>query len=112
MKKSKQMLTKAEVAKILGDVLDSIPDDNNDTREALKIAKCEMQQHKGKFSVKHKYDIWSKYEDENLLRMFSKKCSISEICDFLGRTEKGISSRLVRLGKIKERKDIYKYLEN
>ena len=112
MKKSKQMLSKAEVADILGEVLDRIPQENTDTIEALKIAKCEMQQHKGKFSVKHKYDIWSKYEDENLLRMFSKKCSISEICDFLGRTEKGISSRLVRLGKIKERKDIYKYLEN
>lgn len=42
MKKSKQMLSKAEVAKILGDVLDSIPKENSDTIEALEIAKCEM----------------------------------------------------------------------
>ena len=111
MKRSKQMLTKAEVADILENVLDSIPEENNNTRQALSIAKSEMRQHKGKFSANHRYQEWSEYEDEKLLKMFREKCSISEICEFLGRTEKGISSRLVRLGKIKERKDIYKYLE-
>ena len=44
MKKSKQMLSKAEVADILGEVLDAIPDDNNDTREALEIAKKEEKE--------------------------------------------------------------------
>jgi len=111
MKKSKQMLSKAEVAKILGDVLDSIPKENSDTIEALKIAKCEMWNRRGKFSKEHSGKVWTEYEVKNLLKMFREKRSISEICNFLGRTEKSISSRLVRLGKIKERKDMYKYLE-
>ena len=37
--------------------------------------------------------------------------NIGDICKFSGRTEKGVSSRLARLGIIGNRKDIYKYLE-
>ncbi len=112
MKKSKQMLSKAEVADILGEVLDTIPDDNNDTREALEIAKCEMSRRYRKHSKKHSGKAWTKYEDKKLLEMFRKKCSIGEICTFLGRTEKGISSHLVRLKVIKERKDLKKILNS
>ena len=48
---------------------------------------------------------WSRSEDEKLCRMFDDGWSSRKICDALGRSSEGVAARLVRLGKISERKE-------
>ena len=51
---------------------------------------------------------WSDEDDKKLCEMFNAGVSKKEICNTLKRTTTGIASRLVRLGKIKER-DEFRY---
>lgn len=46
---------------------------------------------------------WTKDDDEELCLMFDDRLEPKFICDHFKRTSGGIASRLVRLGKIKER---------
>ena len=48
---------------------------------------------------------WSRSEDEKLCQMFDAGWSSRKICDALGRSSEGVAARLVRLGKISERKE-------
>lgn len=52
--------------------------------------------------------IWSDKESEELLAHFDSGMPIKEIAQKHGRTEGGIASRLVRLGRIKERAEAYR----
>ncbi len=46
---------------------------------------------------------WNAEDDEELCKMFDKGCAVSDICTYFKRTKGGIASRLVHLGKIKDR---------
>ena len=46
---------------------------------------------------------WTDEDDKKLCEMFDAGVSKKDICDTFKRTTTGIASRLVRLGKIKER---------
>lgn len=48
---------------------------------------------------------WTDADEEILCRMFDTGCSPKEICNHFQRSQGAIASRLVRLGKIKERED-------
>lgn len=111
MKKTKRMLTKAEVAECLGDILDTIPEENSIAIEALQIAQCEMARRYNKYSTKHAGKAWTEYEDNILCIMFEERCKIKDICEFLGRSEKGCAARLKRLGVIQSRKEMFEYLQ-
>jgi hypothetical protein len=50
---------------------------------------------------------WSKEEDNALIQKFDSNVLVAEIAKRHGRTEGGITSRLVRLGKIAAREDAY-----
>lgn len=73
--------------------------DDNEIRSKKK-KKASFPQNAGK--------IWKKEEDEKLCEMFDRDISKKEICDYFKRTERGISSRLVRLGKINYRDEFEK----
>lgn len=45
--------------------------------------------------------LWTDEDDENLVRMFDSGAARKDICDHFKRTSGAITSRLVRLGKIK-----------
>lgn len=49
---------------------------------------------------------WSEHEDKELLALFDSNISIEDIAKKHGRTRGAITSRLVRLGRIKERADV------
>lgn len=53
-----------------------------------------------------RYAIWSYEETAELLSMFDHGCSMREICNELFRTPKGVATKLVRLGRIENRKDV------
>lgn len=53
-----------------------------------------------------RYAIWTYEETAKLLSMFDCGCSVREICNELFRTPRGIAAKLVRLGRIENRKDI------
>ena len=44
---------------------------------------------------------WSAEDDDTLARMFDSGAAREDICDYFKRTSGAITSRLVRLGKIK-----------
>ena len=46
---------------------------------------------------------WNSEDDEELCKMFDKGCAVSEICTYFKRTKGSIASRLVRLGRIRDR---------
>ena len=46
---------------------------------------------------------WTEQDDKKLCEMFDADASKKDICNTFKRTSTGIASRLVRLGKIKER---------
>ena len=48
---------------------------------------------------------WTPVDDKYLCQLFDEGCSATELCRIFQRTHKGIAARLVRLGKIEERKD-------
>lgn len=50
---------------------------------------------------------WSEAEDKTLLSAFDSGITVKELSAKHGRTERAIASRLVRLGRIKERADAY-----
>ncbi len=50
---------------------------------------------------------WSKDEDKLLVEAFDSGVPLSQIAAKHDRTEGGIASRLVRLGKIRERQEVY-----
>jgi hypothetical protein len=52
---------------------------------------------------------WTKQEDETLIQEFDAKIPILEIARRHGRSNGGITSRLVRLGKIAIREQAYAY---
>ena len=49
--------------------------------------------------------VWSQHEVTLLINSFDKHCTIAQISKQLGRSEAGIRAKLVRLGKIQNRKD-------
>ena len=56
----------------------------------------------------HAGKAWSTEEDDVLCQMFDEGHSVDELCQYFGRSRGGIAARLVRLGKIEERKDLKK----
>ncbi len=50
---------------------------------------------------------WSENEDQELLALFDSSVPIKDIAQKHGRTQGAIASRLVRLGRIKERADAH-----
>ena len=52
---------------------------------------------------------WSEPEDKELLATFDTGAPIKEIAEKHGRTIGAIAARLVRLGRIKERVDVYSH---
>lgn len=51
---------------------------------------------------------WTSTDDTELCHMFDSKCAPTDICAHLKRSKSAVAARLVRLGKIKERKDFYR----
>ena len=49
--------------------------------------------------------VWSQHEIDLLLNFFDKHYTVAQISKQLGRSESGIRAKLVRLGKIQNRKD-------
>ena len=52
--------------------------------------------------------LWSKEEEQLLIKMYQSTATKQEMCDRFGRTERGLAARLVRLGIIEEREIFYK----
>jgi len=50
---------------------------------------------------------WTSEQDSELLARFDSGCSIGEIARALGRTRGGIAARLVRLGRVETRREVY-----
>ena len=50
---------------------------------------------------------WSTEEDNELLKNFDEGTNVKDIAQLHGRTPGSIASRLVRLGKIQERTEVY-----
>ena len=51
---------------------------------------------------------WTSTDDSELCRLFDIRCSPKDICAHLKRSKSAVAARLVRLDKIKERKDFYR----
>lgn len=51
---------------------------------------------------------WTSTDDTELCHMYDSKCAPTDICAHLKRSKSAVAARLVRLGKIKERKDFYR----
>jgi uncharacterized protein (UPF0254 family) len=51
---------------------------------------------------------WTDEEDKNLINAFDEGKNINELADIHIRTKGAISARLIRLGKINERPEVYK----
>lgn len=49
---------------------------------------------------------WTSEDDAALCRMFDEGSSVREMSQYFGRSRGGIAARLVRLGKIEERKQL------
>ena len=49
--------------------------------------------------------VWSQKEIEMLINYFDKHYTVAQISKILGRSESGIRAKLVRLGKIQNRRD-------
>lgn len=49
--------------------------------------------------------VWSQKEIELLVTFFDRQYTVAQISKLLGRSESGIRAKLVRLGKIQNRKD-------
>ena len=111
MKKIKQTITKAEITKTINNVIDSIPEGKHAVIKGLEIAKSELLKYDGSCSKQHNGKVWTEDEDEKLCEMFDERYSITEMCEVLGRTERGCAARLRRLGKIESRSEMYEYLE-
>lgn len=47
---------------------------------------------------------WSAEEDQALCQMYDEGQTVHELCQYFGRSRNSIAARLVRLGKIKERR--------
>jgi len=56
-----------------------------------------------------RYKEWTYEEIKKLVSMFDHGCSLMEMCNELLRTPRGIAAKLVRLGKIRNRKEILGY---
>lgn len=54
---------------------------------------------------------WPETEDKELLAIFDAGTPVKEIAEKHGRTQGAIVSRLVRLGRIKERADVFGSVE-
>jgi hypothetical protein len=80
---------KAEVVRALYTVLNHMDDDK---------PKKELPENAGK--------PWTTEDDEKLKQYFLSGISRKEICTAFGRTSGSITSRLVRLGMIEQRKDL------
>lgn len=52
------------------------------------------------------YKVWTMAEIEDLLYMYDIGYSLMDICNELYRTPRGVAAKLVRLGRLEERKDI------
>ena len=52
--------------------------------------------------------LWSKEEEQLLIKMYESTTTKQEMCDRFERTERGLAARLVRLGIIEEREVFYK----
>ena len=51
---------------------------------------------------------WTSTDDSELCRLFDAGCSPKDICTHIKRSKGAVAARLVRLGKIKERKEFYR----
>jgi hypothetical protein len=52
-------------------------------------------------------NAWTEEEDRRLLDAFDQGAAVDQLAQAHGRSKGGIASRLVRLGRIKERAEIY-----
>ena len=50
---------------------------------------------------------WTKEEDQQLIKAFDEGCAVKDIAAKHARTQGSIASRLVRLGKISDRAEVY-----
>ena len=75
-----------EIVRALNTVLKELDREN-------KVRKEPLPENAGK--------AWSAEDDETLARMFDSGAARKDICDYFKRTSGAITSRLVRLGKIK-----------
>lgn len=80
-----------------------------DVIRALHIAEQALQKDliKPEDGVWHKEygKIWSPQEIEKLVFYFDKHYTVAQMSKILGRSESGIRAKLVRLGKIQNRRD-------
>ena len=65
--------------------------------EAVKKAPKKRHENAGK--------PWTEEDEDRLCEMFDSGASRRELCEYFKRTEGAIAARLVRLGKISERKE-------
>ena len=75
---------------------------------ALHMALYELDKREKKTVKKHLPDNagkpWTEEGEDRLCEMFDSGASRRELCEYFKRTEGAIDARLVRLGKISERK--------
>lgn len=50
---------------------------------------------------------WTEEDEALLCRMFDSGCTKKELCSHFKRTQGGIAARLIRLGKISDRQELY-----
>lgn len=81
---------KVEIVRAFHCILDALPD-------RPRTPRCENT---GK--------PWTPEDDATLCIMFDSKKKRKDICAYFGRSEVGIASRLVRLGKIQKREQFYR----
>ena len=68
-----------------------------------ELDKCEKKTVKKHFDNAGK--PWTEEDEDRLCEMFDSGASRRELCEYFKRTEGAIAARLVRLGKISERKE-------
>lgn len=49
---------------------------------------------------------WTKKEEEILCKMYDEKYPVKSICEYFKRSPGGVAAKLVRLGKIQDRRDL------
>jgi hypothetical protein len=71
------------------------------------LAAVERKKKQADSRPSHAGSAWGEEEDRRLLDAFDQGATVDQLAHSLGRSKGGIAARLVRLGRIQERSEIY-----
>jgi hypothetical protein len=74
---------------------------------AQALAAVERKKKQADSQPSHAGSAWAEEEDRRLLDAFDQGATVNQLAHSHGRSRGGIAARLVRLGRIKERAEIY-----